>query len=146
VIGLLRWLGLGPRGQRDSRGRPEVFMYYVQCNYCREVVRVRIDPRWDATQEFDDGISGYTVRKEILGSACNRVMTLHMSFDRHYGMMEQHIDGLARFATQQEYDAYRARPEEIGRHRPMVGCGASSVPPAEGKQQNTPRPGERSRS
>jgi hypothetical protein len=141
VIGLLRWLGLGPRGERDSRGRPEVFMCYVQCNYCREIVRVRIDPRWDATQEFDDGISGYTVRKEILGSACNRVMTLHKSLDRHYGMMEQHIDG-GRFATQQEYDAYRARPEGTSRHRPAAGRGAALVLPAEGKERDAPGPGE----
>lgn len=120
MIRLLRWLNLASREQTDTRESTGALVLYVRCDYCGEIVRARIDLRSDLAQEFDDGVSGYTLRKEILGSACNRVMTLRMAFDRCYGIKERNIEG-GKFATPQEYETYRVSAEPVRRRYPGAG-------------------------
>jgi hypothetical protein len=108
---LLRgWKRFGHRPEQDA----EPLVLYVQCEHCGEVIRVRIDPRSELTQELDDGVSGYTLRKEIVGSACNRVLTVQMTFDRDYGVTAREVEG-GRFATGADFDAYQASPNPLRR-------------------------------
>ncbi|HXX38553.1 MAG TPA: hypothetical protein VEP50_10485 [bacterium] len=91
--------------------RPEhdegAFMLYVRCGHCGEIVRARIDLGWDLAQQLDDGTTGYTLSKEIVGSSCNRIITVQMTFDRDYRVTAQEIED-GEFATRDEFDAYQA--------------------------------------
>ncbi len=86
---------------------PHAIVFYVRCEHCGEVVRVRADRRWDLVQEFGDGVVGYTLHKEILGTRCNRMMTARIGFDGRYAITSQEAHGGA-FASQEEYEAARA--------------------------------------
>ena len=58
-------------GSRIGGGDPGLY-YYVKCNRCGEVIRVRINPMNDLSQS-DDGSNWYA-RKVIVGQKCyNRV-------------------------------------------------------------------------
>lgn len=95
-------------------GSAEPFVLYARCDHCGEVVRVRIDPRWEFVQELDDGLAGYTLQKELVGSACNRVITVRMAFDRFYRITAREIEG-GQFATRDEFDAYQTGPGRLRR-------------------------------
>lgn len=108
---LLRRLGRSGGGLAESA---EPFVLYARCDHCGEVVRVRIDPRWEFVQELDDGLAGYTLQKELVGSACNRVITVRMAFDRFYRITAREIEG-GQFATRDEFDAYQTGPGRLRR-------------------------------
>jgi hypothetical protein len=114
-MGLLRKLGSIFGGKPEHEGDENAIIFYVRCNACGEVIRVRADRRWDLMQEFDDNdrISGYTLRKDVLGTKCFRMMTVEMSFDRTYGITDKSVQG-GTFATADEYRAYQASQEGSG--------------------------------
>ncbi len=105
---LRRWTS-GRRGRAQDAG--DAFLLYVRCDHCGEIVRVRIDPRWDLAQEFDDDVTGYSLQKDIVGSACNRVITVRMAFDRGYNVITREIEG-GRFADREEFDTSQTRPAQ----------------------------------
>ncbi len=68
-------------------------VFHVRCDHCGEVVRVRVDPRWDLTQEFDGDLTGYRLSKDVLGVRCNRLMRLRVTLDRAYRITATEVDG-----------------------------------------------------
>ena len=59
---IMEWLG------GTGAGGDNALYYYVKCDHCDEVVRLRIGRGSDLTQEFGgagDSISGYSVNKEV---------------------------------------------------------------------------------
>jgi hypothetical protein len=85
ILRRLRSLG----GSRPA----EALVFSVRCDHCGEVVRVRVDPRWDLTQEFDGDLTGYRLTKEVLGVRCNRLMRLRVTFDRAYRITTTEVEG-----------------------------------------------------
>jgi len=79
-------------------------IFYVRCDRCAEVVRVRVDRRWDLLQELGDGVTGYSLHKDVLGTRCNQLMRMVVLFDRNYVITHREIEG-GRFATQAESGA-----------------------------------------
>jgi len=90
-----RWSGAG--SPVDSHA----LVFYVRCDRCGEVIRVRADRRWDLVQELDDGVTGYTLYKDVLGTRCNQLMRLVVRFDRDYRITRQEVQG-GRFASRAE--------------------------------------------
>lgn len=100
---------VGAKGARSGTGAtgmedPDAIVFYVRCDHCGEVVRVRADKRWDLVQEFGEGVVGYTLHKEVLGTRCNRMMTARIDFDRRYAVTSREAHG-GSFATKEEYEA-----------------------------------------
>jgi hypothetical protein len=88
--------GAPPEGQ--------ALLFYVRCDQCGEVIRVRADRRWDLLQELDDGVTGYSLHKDVLGTRCNRLLRMVVRFDRAYTITQRELHG-GRFVTQAEYQA-----------------------------------------
>jgi hypothetical protein len=79
-------------------------LFYVRCDHCGEVIRVRADRRFDLVQELDDGLTGYTLHKEVLGTRCNRLLRMVVRFDRGYTITQQELHG-GRFVSPSAYEA-----------------------------------------
>ena len=84
------------------------FYYFVRCEKCGEVIRVRLDRRSDFEQQFDesggDAVVGYRVRKEVMGSGnCFKMMRVEVLFDRGYRETEKSVRG-GTFVTKADYD------------------------------------------
>ncbi|MHB1417301.1 MAG: hypothetical protein ACYC1C_18800 [Chloroflexota bacterium] len=65
-------------------GNGNALYFAVKCSRCGEVITVRADRRWDLMQEFDstgNGVSGYTLHKEVLGQRCPQLIRLEVGFD-----------------------------------------------------------------
>ena len=94
---------------RDSD--PNAYWLYVQCNKCGEVLRVRVDRRWDLAQEFgnNDRVSGHILNKDIVGSGrCFQAIHVHQELDGGYKVKKQEITN-GRFLTPEEYAALSGR-------------------------------------
>lgn len=78
--------------------------FYVHCDRCGEVIRVRVDRRWDLLQELDGGVTGYSLHKDVLGMRCNQLIRMVVLFDRDHAITSQGVQG-GRFVTQAEYEA-----------------------------------------
>lgn len=85
-------------------GEAHALLFYVRCDRCGEVIRVRADRRWDLLQELGDGVTGYSLHKDVLGIRCNQLMRMVVRFDRDYRITQQEIEG-GRFARPSEYEA-----------------------------------------
>lgn len=99
----LRSLFRSGAGTDDAR----VFIFYVRCNRCGEVIRVRADRRWDLLQEMGESAVGYSLHKDVLGTQCNALMRMLVLFDRAYKITHQEIEG-GRFVSQADYETHRS--------------------------------------
>lgn len=90
---LWRWLTSRFRARPGAADDPHALVFHVRCGRCGEHIRVRADRRWDLTQEFDDGVSGYVLRKEVLGERCSQLMAVHITFDRNYAILTREVEG-----------------------------------------------------
>jgi len=108
----MTWLrrlgGLFRRGGGEE-GDADALVFYVRCEHCGEIIRVRADRRSELLQEFDEGVSGYSLYKDVLGTRCNRVLRMHVGFDLQYRVTSQDVEG-GRFATEEEYRSEAGRP------------------------------------
>jgi hypothetical protein len=106
-MGVLQRLGkLFSAAASPSGDDPQALWLYVQCDHCGEKIRVRVDKANDLQQEFGerDAVAGYTLRKDIIGQKCFRMLTAEVHFDRNRQVLSQSIEG-GRFITRQEYEA-----------------------------------------
>ncbi len=99
-------------GRGDSpSGDEHALYYYLRCNKCGEVIRVRIDRRWDLEQEFDEGggdaATGYVARKEVMGTKCFQMLRLTIAFNRGYHETDRQLSG-GTFIEREEYEAAQA--------------------------------------
>lgn len=90
--------GGGPKVETD-RG----LYYYLQCDKCREVIRVRVDPQWDLAPDYDGG-SSFTANKYVIGQKCYRPIEVTLTFDNNRQETERQISG-GKFITAEEYAA-----------------------------------------
>ncbi len=109
-MGLLRRLGSLLSGRPGADTPANTIAFYVRCDQCGEVVRVRAHRNWDLVQEFGDGGTGYSLHKDVLGVRCNRLMRMHVRFGPDYRIKEQQVEG-GRFATEGEYTSQASGPE-----------------------------------
>ena len=65
--------------------------YYVRCNRCGEVVRLRIDPMNDLS--WNDDHSGKFVRKLMVGKRCYSRIEGEFDFDKNRKLREARISG-----------------------------------------------------
>jgi len=88
---------------------PEGYYFYVRCNRCGEVIRVRANVKYDFQQDFDaEGDEpGYILRKGVVGQRCFRPIEVTIRFDRHRHETSREIEG-GTFVTAQEYEAAQA--------------------------------------
>ena len=90
----------------------EGIYFYVRCNNCGRIVRVRVNRQNDLQPDWDTG--GYTLSKEMMDDKCFRLMRAEVAFDSNYGILSQEAQG-GTFVTQADYqaqqDARRAAAE-----------------------------------
>lgn len=92
----------GHRAERDDG-----LYFYVRCDRCAAVVRVRLNPATELQQDFDeqgDRVSGYFVRKVVVDSRCFRPIEAKLWFDAARRVRSREISG-GTFVTEAEYDA-----------------------------------------
>ena len=95
---LMEWFG------GAGAGGDNALYYYVKCDHCDEVVRLRIGRGSDLTQEFDgagDSISGYSVNKEVVGSK-----SVSLTFNRSLREESRNITG-GDFVEEADYEEYQ---------------------------------------
>ena len=106
-----RLFGRSSGQSASASGDENASYYYLKCNKCGEVIRIRIDRRWDLEQEFDEGggdaVTGYVSRKEVMGTKCFQMLRLTVQFDRGYRETEKQLSG-GTFVGQEEYEAAQA--------------------------------------
>lgn len=81
----------GQRAERDDG-----LYFYVRCDRCAEIVRVRLNPSTDLQQDFgeqEDRVSGYFVRKVVVDAKCFRPIETKLWFDAGRRIRSREISG-----------------------------------------------------
>jgi hypothetical protein len=71
---LQRLLGRGP-GTADDRGAG--LWLEVRCDRCGEVIRVRVDARYEVRQDVEHGDDVRVLDKDLLGTHCSALLHVH---------------------------------------------------------------------
>jgi hypothetical protein len=101
---LKKLFGGGPGGSGDDRG----LYFYVRPKRCGEIVRVRIDPFSDMSQD-DSG--GYFVRKIAQATRCPFPAELTLFFDKSRRLTGQDItDG--EFVSEADFEAWQTKEQQ----------------------------------
>ncbi len=75
------------------------FTLQVKCGACGEVIPVRIDrdhevqPEYAADADEGDPPTQWRLRKEIVGSECQNLISFTLRFDCDQGLMDSSIEG-----------------------------------------------------
>src|SRR5262245_12366114 len=67
------------------------YYYYVRCNRCGEVIRVRINPMNDLSANDDN--EGWFTRKVIVGKRCYNRMEADFNYDNKRKLVDSQISG-----------------------------------------------------
>jgi hypothetical protein len=78
--------------------------YYVKCDRCGEVIRVRINPMNDLSQT-DDG-QGYFVRKVIVGTHCYNRIEAEFSYTSNRKLNDTTLSG-GKLVDAEAYETYQ---------------------------------------
>ena len=124
VDALKSMLGLGG-GASSSPDRG--LYWYVRCNRCQDVVRVRINMANevseldDGTDEEEDGgivatnpAARYVVVKGVVDSKCYRSMRLTVLFDGRKRELESSVEGGGEVVDQAAWEASQASKQRSG--------------------------------
>lgn len=96
-----------------KQGDQQGIYFYVKCNNCGVITRVRADKQHDLNQ----GDSGdYEWHKTIVDNKCFRRMETVVYLDRGYNVTHTEITGGV-YVTEAEYEAWR---ESVGGNRESV--------------------------
>ncbi len=94
-----------------SSGEVYVIYIYVRCQRCGEVIRLRMDRRFDLEQEFGETlVTGFVANKDILGRKCPNLIRVHIEYDSSYRPRTKDIEG-GQFISRQEYEAGAAEQQ-----------------------------------
>lgn len=88
------------------------YYYYVRCNRCGEVIRVRINPMNDLSAK-DEG-EGWFTRKVIVGKRCYNRMEAEFNYDSKRKLIDSQVSGgtlVDKAAYEQDQEAH---PEKSG--------------------------------
>jgi hypothetical protein len=95
----------GKKRDSSESGDSQALHFYVACDKCGEKIHVRASRRTDVSLEYPDesprGIP--TLHKEILGSQCQNLMYLHVTFDGAYNVVESRSERCA-VITRAQYE------------------------------------------
>ena len=90
---------------RDDRN----YWFYVQCDVCQEVLKVRIDLYNHLSIRYGEGKqkATYYCRKVVIGgNRCYRPIEVEITFDSVRKVIDRKIKG-GRFVTEQIYRSYK---------------------------------------
>ena len=85
-------------GLGEPSGDPHGIFFYVQCDRCGATVRLRVHKMHDLNREG----AGFVWRKTIVDSRCFKPMPTTVTFDNHYQVTHEEIEG-GRYVTEAEY-------------------------------------------
>ncbi len=90
-------------GGGDRKPEDASAWFYVRCQRCGEVIRVRVDMRNDPSED-DDG--QYVVRKTLVGGArrCFARLEMTLTFDAGRRLLSQEVTG-GEFVAETDYAA-----------------------------------------
>ena|SRR5579859_1329659 len=94
-------------------GDPDGLYYYVRCNLCGEVIRVRLHRYNDLSVEYgENGEKGDTFRagKVIVGKRCYNRIEAEFTFDRNRKLIDQKITG-GKLAEASDYQGDNTEPD-----------------------------------
>lgn len=103
-----RLLGAAPSGASSDRG----LYYFLRCDKCGEIIRFRVDPRWDLEEQFEESSdfpTSYAASKDVVGQKCFRTIHATIEFDRGKREVSRSASG-AQFVTAQEFEQTREVP------------------------------------
>ena len=80
---------------------PDAIWLYVKCDYCGQMLKIRVDRRFDLRQDFEQG--GYKLDKEIMDGTCFSLMMARIRFDGGQRIVSQELEG-GTFVTREEYE------------------------------------------
>ncbi len=95
---------LTPRGAPSGSDGDVGLYYYIRCNRCGEVIRVRINPNNDLSVRDKD--QRFT-RKTIVGQKCYNRIEAEFTYSASRKLTGAEITGGVQ-VTQEDYEAYRA--------------------------------------
>lgn len=106
-MGFLRRLfgGEGDKKKAGSSSDPQGLYFYVECNRCHTIVRLRADKQYD----LNDSNGGYVWNKTIVDSRCFQRMPAVVHLDRQHNLVSAEIEG-GRFVTEADYNAWLNPP------------------------------------
>jgi hypothetical protein len=104
-----RWFG----NRRSAPGGADrhALHFYVQCAKCGERLHVRVVPQTDAYLDYAAGSEQgvRTLHKEILGSACQNLMYLHVILDSADRVVESSTERCT-LISRDQFEAAQAGP------------------------------------
>jgi hypothetical protein len=94
----------------DKRG----VYFYVRCDNCGTITRVRADKEYDLIREDN----GYVWHKSIVDNRCFRPMATVVHMDGNYQPTNEEVSG-GSFVSEEDYDTFlkpevSAEPEDVG--------------------------------
>ncbi len=92
-------------GKSTSSGDDVGLYYYVRCNRCQEVIRVRINPMNDLSATDDNG--GWFTHKTIVGKRCYNRIEATFNYNKDRKLVDTEITG-GTVVDQAAYDADQA--------------------------------------
>jgi hypothetical protein len=112
-MGFLKKLfgGQSHDGERPDQtpADPQGIYFFVQCDRCGAVVRLRADKQYDLINEGD----GYVWHKTIVDNRCFRPIPTVVRLNAVYEVVDHEISG-GRYVSRKEYEAYVAAQEATG--------------------------------
>lgn len=79
---------------RSTAAEQDILWLYVQCDNCREKVKVRVNPRADLVAESGEMPgSCYTLHKEAMDDKCYRLIKIYLELDANRNILKQEITG-----------------------------------------------------
>lgn len=95
-------------------GTDRNYWFYVQCNFCKEILKGRVDLYNHLSIKYGEGgnKTNYFCRKLMIGSnRCYRPIEIEFTFDSNRKLIDRQING-GIFMTEGEYQAFRDRTLE----------------------------------
>lgn len=88
----------------DARPTDDALHLYVRCNRCGSFLHVRVDPRHELIQDYDeDSTIGYRLAKEMMDSRCFQLMRAEIEFDTSRRELSRRIEG-GTFVSKEEFE------------------------------------------
>lgn len=101
IIERLRAVVLGSRCA-DSNGTAPALMIRIRCDHCGEEITTRVEKAHALQEQYEmvpgehgeePEVSGYLLQKEILGSQCQKIITLTMQLDACTRPLKHEVQG-----------------------------------------------------
>jgi hypothetical protein len=96
----------GGKGASQTGSDSDALHIYVRCDKCGEKIHIRANKRTDVSQEYPEGGENAvpTLHKEILGSQCQNLMYVHLTFDGAHRVVASEAERCA-VITPAEFEA-----------------------------------------